>query len=297
MLLALACGCLLAATTAHAADVPFRLPPGERIASPAEPGAIHLYEGPAPGNSDIGQREVWEQTAGGREARNVTDPVLLPVLPRPGKANGTAVIVAPGGGFRGLSMDNEGFAVANMLAMEGVTVFVLKYRLIPTAQDRATFANELAGIIERREPLQAPSYAVDDGRRAVRLVRERAAAFGLRADRIGLVGFSAGAMLTLEVSLSPDKANRPDFAGIIYGQMPARSVPADAPPAFMALASNDFFANGDYGLVGAWQKAGSPVEFHLYGAGGHGFGMRKQGTTSDLWWPQLLAWMRMRGQL
>jgi acetyl esterase/lipase len=78
----------------------------------------------------------------------------------------------------------------------------------------------------------------------------------------------------------------------------AEKVPAGAPPAFIVLAANDdLFAHGDYGLIGAWQKAGAPVEFHLYGEGDHGFGMRKQGKTSDLWFDQFLAWMRMRGLL
>lgn len=295
---ALAACCLLLATAAGAADGKFRLPPAKPIATPAEPGAIHLYEGPASGPAEPGRREVWEQAPNGREARNVSVPVLLPVVPAPGKANGTAVIVAPGGGFRGLSMDNEGFRVARMLAAEGVTAFVLKYRLIPTPAERAAFAAELEGMISRGDPVPTYSNAVADGRRAVHMVRERASAYGLRAGHIGLVGFSAGAMLTLEVSLSPDAADRPDFAAMIYGPMTSRSVPAGAPAAFMALASDDrLFARGDYGLVGAWQKAGSPVEFHLYQSGGHGFGMSRLGTTSDLWQAQLLAWMRARAEL
>jgi acetyl esterase/lipase len=138
--------------------------------------------------------------------------------------------------------------------------------------------------------------AIDDGRRALRIVRDNAGRWGLRPDRIGMIGFSAGAMTTLEVVLGPDAASRPDFAGIIYGPTGARSVPGDAPPLFLALAADDpLFAHGDFGLIGAWQKAGRPVELHFFGQGGHGFGMTKQGTTSDLWSEEFLAWMRMRG--
>jgi acetyl esterase/lipase len=132
----------------------------------------------------------------------------------------------------------------------------------------------------------------------VQLVRQRAASWGIRPDRIGLMGFSAGAIVTLRASIDAGEAERPDFAGIIYGPVTAENVPAGAPPAFIVLAANDdLFAHGDYGLIGAWQKAGAPVEFHLYGEGDHGFGMRRQGKTSDLWFDQFLAWMRMRGLL
>jgi acetyl esterase/lipase len=128
------------------------------------------------------------------------------------------------------------------------------------------------------------------------MVRDNAQRWGLRADRIGMIGFSAGAMTTLEVVLGPEAASRPDFAAIIYGPMGARPVPPDAPPLFLALAADDpLFAHGDFGLVSAWQKAGKPVELHMFGRGGHGFGMARQGLTSDLWSEEFLAWLRMRG--
>ena len=278
---------------AHAA--PFQIPVVPLIERPAEPGAIPLDGEFPPGVQSGGPREIWGLGPNGREVRNVTVPVLVPVLPAAGKANGTALIVAPGGGFLGLSIDNEGFDVARRLAAEGVSAFVLKYRLFPTTADPAKFADELSKLIASGAPVRVNPDSVDDARRAVQLVRQRAASWGIRPDRIGLVGFSAGAMVTLQTSLGADAAARPDFAGIIYGPVAAEKVPAGAPPAFIALAANDdLFARGDYGLIGAWQKSGAPVEFHLYGDGGHGFGMRRLGSTSDLWFEQFLAWMRMR---
>jgi acetyl esterase/lipase len=281
-----------------AGAAPFRWPVAPLIQRPAEPGAIPLYDDTPPGAQPGAARETWTQAPSGREVRNVSRPMLVPVLPAAGKANGTALIVAPGGGFRGLAMDNEGYEVARRLAAEGISAFVLKYRVLPTIEDPVQFAAEMTRMIASGEPLTVYQASIDDGRRAVQLVRQRAAAWGIRPDRVGLVGFSAGAMVTLRTSTDADPAARPSFAGMIYGPVDDDKIPAGAPPAFVALAANDeLFARGDYGLIGAWQKAGGAVEFHLYGGGNHGFGMRRLGTTSDLWFEQFLAWMRMRGLL
>jgi acetyl esterase/lipase len=268
------------------------------IPVPEIPSAIRLYPGVAPGSEGANQVEQWEQSPNGRRARNVTIPVLIPVLPAAGKANGTAVIVLPGGAFRRLAMDNEGFGVANWLAQQGVSAFILKYRLVETPASEADFAREMAKGIASGQQISTFPFAVDDGRRAVQMVRENAGRWGLRTDRIGMIGFSAGAMTTLEVILGPDAASRPDFAAMIYGPMSARPVPKDAPPLFLALAADDpLFSNGDFGLVSAWKKAGKPVELHFFEQGGHGFGMSRKGLSSDLWPEQFLAWMRVRGMV
>jgi acetyl esterase/lipase len=268
------------------------------IPVPEIPSAIRLYPGVAPGSESSTQVEQWEQSPNGRRARNVTVPVLIPVLPATGKANGTAVIVVPGGAFRRLAMDNEGFGVANWLAQQGVSAFILKYRLVETPASEADFAREMAKGIASGAVISTFPLAVDDGRRAVQLLRENAERWGLHTDRIGMIGFSAGAMTALEVILGPNAVSRPDFGAMIYGPMSARPVPNDAPPLFLALAADDrLFANGDFGLVSAWQKAGKPVELHFFEQGGHGFGMSKQGLSSDLWPGQFLAWMRVRGMV
>lgn len=287
---------LLAAPYSTTIGAPFEWPVAQLIARPAEPDAIALHDGVAPGAEGAVQREVWTRAASGREIRNVTVPVLLPFLPAVGKANGTAVIIAPGGGFRGLAIDNEGADVARKLAAEGITAFVLKYRVLATPEDPQEFSAEIRRFIASRSPIPVYGPAVDDGRRALQLIRARASQWCIRADRIGLIGFSAGAMLTLKVSTGTDVPSRPDFVGIIYGPVDAQDVPPSPPPAFIALAADDgLFAKGDYGLVRKWQQAGGAVEFHLYGAGNHAFGMLKRGTTSDLWFDQLVAWLRMRG--
>lgn len=271
-------------------------PVGTPIPVPPAPNEIRLYPGVAPGSEAATYTEQWNQTADNRRARNVVVPTLIPVLPAPGKANGTAVIVAPGGAFRILSMDNEGYLVANWLAQRGVSAFVLKYRLVETPAKEDDFIRARQQGAASGQRISTFPLAVDDGRRAVQLVRENAARWGLRAGRIGMIGFSAGAMTTLEVTTGPNAASRPDFAAVIYGPMSAREVSADAPPVFLALAADDpLFATGDFGLVNSWKKAGRPVELHYYERGGHGFGMKKQGLSSDVWPEQFWAWMRMRG--
>lgn len=269
---------------------------GTAIPVPEAPNEIRLYPGVAPGSEAATHTEQWNQTADNRRARNVVVPTLIPVLPAAGKSNGTAVIVAPGGAFRILSMDNEGYLVANWLAQRGVTAFVLKYRLVDTPAKEEDFIRARQQGAASGQRIGTFPLAVDDGRRAVQLVRENAARWNLRPGRVGMIGFSAGAMTTLEVATGSSAASRPDFAALIYGPMSARDVDTDAPPLFMALAADDpLFANGDFGLVNSWKKAGRPVELHFYERGGHGFGMKKQGLSSDVWPEQFWAWMRMRG--
>jgi acetyl esterase/lipase len=121
---------------------------------------------------------------------------------------------------------------------------------------------------------------LEDARAAFTLIRRRAAEWKIDPARIGMVGFSAGAMLTLLTELAGQDA-KPAFIGIIYGPLAAVTVPADAPPLFVALAADDpFFANGGFGLIESWRAAKKPAEFHLYEQGGHGFGMYPKGWPS-----------------
>ncbi len=274
----------------------------ERSAPPPElTGAIALgVKGKAPPNA-----EIWSGAKGQRGVRNVTNPTLTPVLPDPAKATGAAVIIAPGGGFIALGMDSEGFEVAHWLADRGVAAFVLKYRLKPTPADSAGMAAYVSEMTKAfttpgapRPVLATPSYTLEDAENAVRLVRRRAAEWGVDPHRVGFIGFSAGALTTMSVGLTPNKDARPDFIGPIYGSMERTEVPKDAPPLFAALAADDrLFGQSDLGLISAWREAGRPFELHFYEHGGHGFGMRKQGTTSDLWIEEFYAWMKARGLL
>lgn len=273
------------------------------IATPAQPDAIPLGTGTLPGATAA---EAWHRQYGSLFARNVTEATLTPFLPDPALATGTAVIVAPGGGFRTLSMENEGWNVARALAAKGIAAFVLKYRLNHTPADMAGFERSMremfSGAARPPRPDAAQAMAalapqLADARAAFALVRARAAAWHVDPQRIGMIGFSAGAMLTMATALNVPDA-RPAFIGNIYGPLGPMTVPADAPAMFVALAADDpLFGNGGFELIQNWRAAHRPVEFHLYEQGGHGFGMYQKETTSTGWFDAFVRWLGMHGLL
>ncbi len=273
------------------------------IEIPAQPDAIALGTGPLPGAT---ASEAWHRQYERVFARNVTEATLTPFLPDPARATGAAVIVAPGGGFRSLSMENEGWDVARALAEHGVAAFVLKYRLNQTPADLDGFARSIRDMLSGPRPPRDPGAAdaatmlapqLEDARAAFALVRSRADEWNVDPDRIGMIGFSAGAMLTLTTALHGEDA-KPAFIGNVYGPIAATEVPADAPPMFVALAADDgLFSNVGFGLIESWQKAGRPVEFHYYERGGHGFGMYQKDTTSTGWFDAWVSWLKMHGYL
>lgn len=273
-----------------------------QIPIPKQPGAIELGTGKLP---EATAEESWHSQYGSMFARNVSIATLTPFLPPKSKATGAAVIVAPGGGFRTLSMQNEGWDVAKALNKKGVAAFVLKYRLNPTPADLAEFAappRGSGGGAPRRPPTSAdPSQAfapqVADASAAFALVRSRAKEWNIDPTKVGMIGFSAGAMLTLQTALYGKDVN-PAFIGDIYGPLGAVKVPANAPPLYIALAADDpFFANAGFGLIESWKAAKRPVEFHLFEQGGHGFGMYPKETTSTNWFENFASWLRMHGYI
>lgn len=295
---------LMVASLASAA--PPAPPPIEalRVPSVPAPNAIPLYAGTAPGSEGVKAAEVWTHMWDQRMVRNVTRPTLEPLFPPEGRGNGTAVIVVPGGGFKFLSMDNEGYPIVQKLNALGVTAFLLKYRTDITPDKEQDFVADMMKVFgaprETGKNALRPgvALAVADAQAALRLVRSHAAEWHLDPKRVGMIGFSAGAMTTLGVTLADKPDARADFIGVIYGPMAAVTVPADAPPMFNAMARDDnFFGHQGYGLIESWDKADKPVEFHLYDGGGHGFGSFPKQTTSDLWFEQFSAWMNARGLL
>ena len=267
--------------------------------APAEPNALPLGTGGVAGST---RPETWFSQYGDTFVRNVTTATLTPVLPGPGKANGAAVVVAPGGGFMFLSMSNEGWEVAQALADRGVAAFVLKYRTRPTPADLGDFEREMTAMFSGAgtrpaRPAMTPSAnpfvdQIEDATAAFALIRSRATEWGVDPERIGMVGFSAGAATTMATALYSDA--RPAFIAPIYGAMDTVEVPADAPPMFVVLAADDpLFANRGFGVVEAWQAAKRPVEFHLYQDGGHGFGLGNPGKTSLGWFDVFMRWVAL----
>ena len=272
------------------------------IATPEQADAIALGTGSMPGATTA---ESWHSQYGSVFARNVVDSTLTPFLADPAIATGSAVIVAPGGGFRTLSMENEGWQVAQALNERGVSAFVLKYRLNQTHADLQEFASlppprpatdpgeNAKPVLDQRMASIGPM--IEDAEAAFALIRANAEAWGVDPDRIGMIGFSAGAALTIATAVTSESAN-PAFLADIYGPLGALDVPAEKPPLFIALAADDpLFNTTDFGIVTSWKDAGAPVEFHYYEQGGHGFGMYQKETTSTGWFDAFADWLVMHG--
>ncbi|HWC74171.1 MAG TPA: alpha/beta hydrolase [Gemmatimonadales bacterium] len=250
---------------------------------------VNVWPGPAPGSEHWTQKErVIENTPIGTVIFNVVTPTLTAYLPAKGKATGTGVIVAPGGAFVALAMSLEGDTVAHWLQRHGIAAFLLKYRIIEKTQEG----------IPAMDMDTAGRYGIADGIQALKVVRQHAAEWGVRPDRIGFMGFSAGAMVASGALLQADSAGRPNFAVLVYGApfgvMP--SIPAKLPPVFMTWAQDDPIArDAIVKFQDALTKAGNAPEVHIFSTGGHGFGLKHQGTTSDHWIDAFFNWVNARG--
>jgi len=250
---------------------------------------VNVWPGAAPGSERWTQQErTIENTPVGTVIFNVVTPTLTAYLPERSNATGTGVVIAPGGAFVALAIDLEGSTVARWLQERGIAAFVLKYRIVEKRGDG----------IPQMDMDTAGRYGIADGIQAIKVVRQHATAWGVSPDRIGIMGFSAGAMVTSGTVLQPDSAVRPSFAAMIYGGpfgvMPA--IPPKLPPLFLAWAQDDPVVRD---LIvkfhGALEHAGQKPEVHIHSAGGHGFGLKKQGTTSDHWIDDFYNWLNAQG--
>ncbi len=268
-----------------------------------EPATIAVWPGKAPGETaEIGLEVIQPNKPGEippvTRLTNVSQPTLTLSLPPPEKRNGTAVVICPGGGFNILAWNKEGLEVAEWLNSVGVTAFVLKYRT-PTSK--------------RESPWLAPAQ---DAQRAIRVVRYRAAEWGLTSNRIGLLGFSAGGSAAANAAIKSESklydsvdavdevTCRPDFVVLIYpaylvdgqGQLKADLVVTkQTPPMFFAHAFNDgVTCENSVQLFLALKKAGVASDLHIYSTGGHGFGLRASEHTIATWPKRCEDWLRER---
>jgi len=267
----------------------------------AQQKVIELYDGPAPGS------ESWtwsEATAEDGRIYNVSKPTLTVFAPEPNKANGTAIVICPGGGFIWLGLENEGYNVAKKLVEGGVTCFILKYRLLrslttdPVAESRARRGSK---EVEAERAVVIP-LAITDGRTAITYVRKHAADFNIEPSRIGIIGFSAGGTVAAASLFNYSKENRPDFAAPIYPYFPSTmfgTVADDAPPLFIAAANDDALGLAPHAvdLYSQWLSTKHDAELHMYAKGGHGFGMRVQNLPTDQWIDRFEEWLDVQGLL
>lgn len=281
--------------------------------------ALPLYE-IIPNSKPVKDQEVTVT----RDAKHInvsktTTPTLTVFLPQAEKANGTAIIVCPGGGYSNTSMSHEGYEVAKALNEMGVAAFVLKYRI----PNDSTMINKETGPIQ-------------DAQKAIQMVRRRAAEWHVNTARVGIMGFSAGGHLAstagthflhLYLNDKDTTSLRPDFLVLLYpvisfsdslahmgsrnqliGKNPSPQkilefsnelqVTAQTPPTFLVHAEDDktVKVQNSVEFYLALQKNKVPAEMHLYPKGGHGFGM-DNATTKDKWMERLQNWLDMNGWL
>jgi acetyl esterase/lipase len=285
-------------------------------ASAAEPLVVDLWPGKTPGDIGIKGEEksrIHQSPLVGPTTliTNVSKPTLTVYRPAPEKNTGTAMVICPGGGYWDLYWELEGEEVAAWLNSQGMTGIILKYR-----------CPRRPGEVEADPPL-GPQL---DAQRAMRLVRSRAAEWGIDPRRIGMVGFSAGGHLALATATGFAKrlyepidavdqvSCRPDFAVLCYsGYLKVkdkdevspgfRTIPADTPPVFLAHASDDRVSYGGSDssnsaiMYLALRRAGVPTELHIYATGDHDFGVRQNEKLPSSWTQLCVRWLRSQGLL
>ncbi|MFY9853100.1 MAG: alpha/beta hydrolase [Terracidiphilus sp.] len=265
------------------------------------PKVINIWPGVAPGSEQWKQPESTLGSGPMQRIVNVTMPTLTAYLPDPAKATGTAVIIAPGGGFIFLGTDT--YKVAEWLAARGIAGFVLKYRTAQLVGQNEAQLNQSgsarfgAQLANHALIAEDGKYGIADGIQSIKVLREHAAEWGISPDRIVFMGFSAGGSIAEFASVQPDVSARPNYAAPIYGApFPVPLIPKDVPPFFMEMAQDDNLAGPQIvAMYDALKAAGYKPEFHIYEHGGHGWSMRKQGTTSDHWLDEFYWWLEAHG--
>lgn len=270
--------------------------PAKSLVAGEMPQRILLWPDGAPGSEGKSGDEVVRVTAGGDHVvSSVHKPCIFPYLPPPERANGAAIVIAPGGGHRELWTTHEGHNVAAWLQEHGVAAFVLYYRLARETNSTYTVDGE----------------ALRDTQRAIQFVRSHATDWQVNPQRIGVMGFSAGGELAALADMrfvngndgSNDAVDRvgskPDFQALIYpGSSRRFEVSKTSSPIFIACGFNDRpdISQGMAELYLKYKRTGVPAELHIYAKVGHGFGLRANQQGAVAKWPdQLLLWMNDMG--
>ena len=239
-------------------------------------------------------QEYFESDWKTKVVTNVSQPSMQVFQADASISNGSAVIIAPGGGLFALAIEKEGNEVARWLNAKGITAFVLKYRLLPTGENGVQeVMKEPEKVIEKVKPILPLSIA--DGQNALAYVKENASRWGVDTDKVGFMGFSAGGAVTMGVALNSLEEKAPAFIVPVYAWMPVigeYEIPEDLPPMLVICASDDplMLAPDSVSLYSNWVDEGGKAELHMYSQGGHGFGMEAQGLPSDDWISRFYEW-------
>lgn len=266
-----------------------------------------IWPGTAPGSENWKGQEQEDSLSipGDPLAYNIVVPVLTFFPANPSIANGTSVIICPGGSFCYLHIRTEGTDVAKWLNKKGVSAFVLKYRVLHSEtshpmQEKNERMKDPANAMKLLTPVVPMGIA--DARQALTYVRQHTGELGISPDRIGIIGFSAGGTLATASAFDYTAVNRPDFVAPVYPYVPPTlpmTVLKDAPPLFIAAASDDelHLVPMSIDLYSKWLAAGRSAEIHIYSRGGHGFGMNEQHQPSDTWIDRFGDWLQVQGWL
>lgn len=286
---------------------------------------IPLWPGKAPGTESWTMPETVTKTPRGRSISNVSQPTLTAYLPEKSKATGTAVVFAPGGGLRGLGIDD---ALVGWLRDHGIATFVLKYRVLqapprpmrppPPPSDGAARPAGPRGIGggQPEIPLQTllktananpvPDdekmtevlhMAVADAQQALRLVRKNAARWNVKPDKVGFLGISAGGGVAVGTAMAEAGDAYPNFIISLFGpSLQDINVPEHAPPLFMAVTQDHWnVTNGLLALFVKWKEAGKPAELHVYDKLSGRIGMETTNTPVDSWRDRAMDWLKAHG--
>ncbi len=258
------------------------------FAADAHP-VVSLWPDGAPGSA--ARRAEAEHVAANGAVSNIHNPTLTVYLPSRETATGAAVVIAPGGAHRFLTIASEGYNVGQWLAAHGIAGFVLKYRL----------AHDDSNPAGTPQPYTIEGDALADAQRAIRLIRSRATEWHVNPAAVGILGFSAGGEVAALAAMRPapgqpgatdpiERENsRPDFQALVYPGQSGKILPAkDSPPAFLACGANDRpdIAEGLPAVYLRFKEAGVPVEIHIFAGVGHGFGYRPERPSGSSSWPE-----------
>ncbi|HWB27256.1 MAG TPA: alpha/beta hydrolase [Chitinophagaceae bacterium] len=261
---------------------------------------IPLYSNTPPGSEGWMQKEREMIFPGSSITlvQNVVNPTLRVFVPPKEKANGTAIVLEPGGGWETIVEGLEGMPVADSLNAHGITVFMLRYRLLKTI-DNFLYTSDKKSGLDPKTRLQdydtkLKQLDLDDAKAAMKYVRAHAAEYNIQPNKIGFMGFSAGAFNTTVLATEYDSASRPDFVVPVYGAIENPVVPGDAPPLFIVHAADDKVVSPERSLhfYEAWLKAGKQAEIHIFSEGGHGFGVTRKGVRTDNWIALFFEWLQ-----
>ena len=264
----------------------------------AQPTSIKIWPGLAPGTEQREDKELW---TGKKEVTNIYQPDLTVFLPEQKAEASSAILIFPGGGYRNLAIEKEGYKIARWFNEQGITAFVLKYRLNPTE-------------------------ALQDAQRAIKVIRQNADKYGIDKNKIGVIGFSAGGNLAANlvennqsfkaVDEIDNISERPDyFIGVygVYGDIEITDgirnfkkfeAHANIPPTFLVHAVDDpkVDVKQSIDLYNSLREKGVPVELHVYEKGMHGFALEtNRGTeitsTVNSWSTRCLEWLSLKAFL